>query len=91
LKDRVKTVEQGGNYEYVIDEIKTINPNVEIDVYVNIINDNGSYSIQFEMNEKFFQYYRRTDADNNLDQFGGRKENIFIHNIYTNCYCKRQM
>jgi hypothetical protein len=66
----VKTVQQRGNYEYVIDEIKAINPNVGIDDYVNIINDKGSYSIPFEMNEKFFQYYRRMDADKILEGFG---------------------
>jgi hypothetical protein len=71
LEDKVKTVEKGGNYEYVIDEIKKINPNVGIDECVDIINDNGSYSIPSEMKEKFFQYYRRMDADKILEGFRG--------------------
>jgi hypothetical protein len=67
----MKTVEEGGNYEYLIDEIKAINPNVRIDECVNIINQNGLCGIPFKMNEKFFQYYRRMDADNILECFGG--------------------
>jgi hypothetical protein len=55
----MKTVEQEGNSDFIIDEIKAINPNVGIDECVIIINHNRSYSIPFEMNEKFFQYYRR--------------------------------
>jgi hypothetical protein len=41
-EDRVKTVEEGGNSDYIIDKIKSINPNVGIDECVDIINDNGS-------------------------------------------------
>jgi hypothetical protein len=66
----VKTVEKGGNSDYVIDEIKKINSNFGIDECVDIINDNRSYSIPFEMNEKFFQYYRRTNVDKILEGFG---------------------
>jgi hypothetical protein len=31
LEDRVKILEEGGNYEYVIDEIKVINSYIGID------------------------------------------------------------
>jgi hypothetical protein len=80
LENRVKTVEQGGNSDYIIDEIKRINPNVGIDECVDIINDNGSYSIPFEMNEKFFQYYKRTNVDKFLERFGGYVQ--FYHNSH---------
>jgi hypothetical protein len=33
----VKTVERGGNSDYIIDEIKAINPYVGIDEYVSFI------------------------------------------------------
>jgi hypothetical protein len=69
LEDRVKTLEEGGNSDYIIDEIKAINSYVRIDECVNIINHNELYNIPFEMNEKFFQYYRRVDTDNNLQAF----------------------
>jgi hypothetical protein len=71
LEDRVKILEGGGNSDYIINEIKVINPNLKIDECVDIINDNGSYSIPFEMNENFFQYYRRMNADKILEGFGG--------------------
>jgi hypothetical protein len=70
LEDGVKTLEGGGNSDYVIDEIKIINPYVGIDECVNIVNHNGLYNIPFEMNEKFFKYYRRTNVDKILEGFG---------------------
>jgi hypothetical protein len=70
FENRQKILEDGGNSDYVIDEIKAINPYVGIDEYVNLFDSHELYSITFEMNEKFFQYYRRENTDNNLQAFG---------------------
>jgi hypothetical protein len=56
LEDRVKTVEEGGNSDYIIDKIKAINPNVGIDECVNLYTVKEPKDITRENNEKLFQY-----------------------------------
>jgi hypothetical protein len=56
LEGRVKTLEEGGNSDYIIDEIKVINPYVWIDECVNLVYSHEPHCITFEMNKKFFQY-----------------------------------
>jgi hypothetical protein len=80
LEDRVKTLERGRNSDYIIDEFKAINPYVGIDERVNLFDSHEPYSVTYEMNEKFFQYYRRLNTNDNLQAFG-----VFIQ-IYHNTY-----
>jgi hypothetical protein len=70
LEDRVKTLERGGNFEYIIDKIKVINFYVGTDECVNLHTDKEPKDIIRENNEKLFQHYRTVDENNNLDQFG---------------------
>jgi hypothetical protein len=67
---RLTTLESGGNYEYVINEIKVINPYLGIDDCVDLHTDKEPKDIIREKNEKFFQYYRTIDGNNNLSGFG---------------------
>jgi hypothetical protein len=80
LEDRIKTLEGGGNSDYIIDEIKAINPNVRIDECVYLFDSHEPHSITYEMNEKFFPYCRRLNTDENLQAFG-----VFIQ-IYGNTH-----
>jgi hypothetical protein len=70
LGTRLTTLESGGNYEYVINEIKAINPYLGIDDCVYLHTDKKPKDIIREKNENFFQYYRTIDGNNNLSSFG---------------------
>jgi hypothetical protein len=67
---KLTTLESGGNYEYVINEIEAINLYLGIDDYIDLHTDKKPKDIIREKNEKFFQYYRTTDENNNLSGFG---------------------
>jgi hypothetical protein len=77
IKSRFTTLESGfggGSTNITIEDIKTINPYLGIDEYY--------YDGQpmREKNEKFFQYYRTVDENNNLSGFGVKVQN------YNNTY-----
>jgi hypothetical protein len=63
-------LEHRGNYEYVIDEIKAINPYLGIVDCVDLHTDKERKDIIREKNEKIFQYYRTVDKNSNLSGFG---------------------
>jgi hypothetical protein len=77
---RLTNLEYGGNYEYVIDEIKAINRYLGIDECYNLYNNEEPKDIIREKNEKFFHYYRTVDYLNNLSSFGMKVQ--IYHDIY---------
>jgi hypothetical protein len=60
---------EGINPEYIIDEITTTNRYVGVDQCYNLFESHEPFSIPYEMNNKFFQYFTKLDADDKMEAF----------------------
>jgi hypothetical protein len=61
---------EGVSPEYIIDEITGTNPYVGVDQCYNLSESHELFSIPYGMNNKFFQYFTKLDADDKMEAFG---------------------
>jgi hypothetical protein len=61
---------EGVSPKYIIDEIIATNRYVGVDQCYNLFETHQPFSILYEMNNKFFQYFTKLDADDKMEAFG---------------------
>jgi hypothetical protein len=71
LETRLSGSGEGVSPEYIIDEITAqLNRYIGVDQCYNLFESHETYSIRYEMNNKFFQYFTKLDADDKMETFG---------------------
>jgi hypothetical protein len=71
LEYRLSGSGEGVSPEYIIDEITAqLNRYIGVDQCYNLFESHELFSISYEMNNKFFQYFTKLDADDNMEAFG---------------------
>jgi hypothetical protein len=70
LEKRLSGFGEGVTPEYIIDEITGTNPYVGVDQCYNLFESYEPFSIPYEMNNKFFQYFTKLDTDDSIEAFG---------------------